>query len=442
MIEKIRILKHFLQVSLRRPHASREALTKWQSKQFSQFVKRTLSCSPYYRNYTMHPLADYPMMEKAIWVDNFDEINTRGLKGRTLFEAALNSERTRNFEITKADIAVGLSSGTSGRRALFATDKYERAKYAGMILAKCLGKDVLKPQRVALLLRANNKLYETIGGNSIRFQYFDLQRPWTEVLEGLQAFQPTVLVGPPQVLSLTAQAQLAGAIKLSPAKIIASAEVLEKKEQKVIEDVFKISVDQIYQATEGFLGVSCRYGTIHLNEDSIIVEKQWLDRSTRRFVPVITDFVRTTQPLIRYRLNDVLIEKEDQCRCGSIFTAIEKIEGREDDIIFVQSKEILPRLVPVMPDFVRDAMALSADTITDYRLIQRSFERLEIAVEGPDIHRAKDKATQNLKGLFNTLNVQIPELIFTEQITTDMHVKLRRVRRLFPMSEVFEWNAS
>jgi putative adenylate-forming enzyme len=104
---------------------------------------------------------------------------------------------------------------------------------------------------------------------------------------------------------------------------------------QTIVNVFKISVDQIYQATEGFLGVSCRYGAIHLNKDSIIVEKQWLDRSTRRFVPVITDFVRTTQPLIRYRLYDVLIEREDQCRCGSIFTAIEKIEGREDDILFI-----------------------------------------------------------------------------------------------------------
>ncbi|MDR3617120.1 MAG: hypothetical protein P4L53_26420 [Candidatus Obscuribacterales bacterium] len=442
MIEMIRILKHFLQVSLRPTHASREALTMWQSRQFLQFASRTLACSPYYKNYTTRPLADYPLIDKATWVDNFDEINTKELKGRTLFDIALNSEQTRNFEVTKGDIAVGLSSGTSGRRALFVTDKSERAQYAGTILAKCLGKNILKPQRVALLLRANNELYETIGGSRIKFQYFDLQRPWTEILEGLQAFQPTVMVGPPQVLALTAQAQLTGKIKLRPAKIIASAEVLEKKEQKEIENVFRISVDQIYQATEGFLGVSCRCGTLHLNEDSIIVEKQWIDRNTRRFVPIITDFVRTTQPLIRYRLNDVLIERENQCPCGSLFTAIEKIEGREDDILFIQNKESSPKLVPVMPDFVRDAMALSADTICDYRLVQHSFDRLEIAVEGPQIDQARYKATQNLKGLFNSLNLKMPELIFAETITSDMHVKLRRVRRLFPMAEVFEWNAS
>lgn len=229
---------------------------------------------------------------------------------------------------------------------------------------------------------------------------------------------------------------------MSPGKIIASAEVLEKKEQKEIEAVYDVAVDQIYQATEGFLGVSCQYGSIHLNEDSIIVEKQWLDQSARRFVPVITDFVRTTQPLIRYRLNDVLLEREDQCPCGSIFTAIEKIEGREDDILFLQNREGSPKLVPVMPDFVRDAMALSLDTISDYRLVQHSFDRLEIAVEGPDLDQAKDTATQNLKGLFNSLNLKMPELISAEQITSDMHIKLRPVKRLLPMTEILAWNAS
>jgi putative adenylate-forming enzyme len=443
MIEKFRIVRYFMQTSLRRQHLDREALAVWQLQQFAHFAKQTLQQSPFYRAYETCELGDYPIIDKSIWVDNFDQINTKGLKAKNLFELALASERSREFDIAAGDIAVGLSSGTSGKRSLFVTDKYERARYAGTILAKCLGKDVFKRQRIALLLRANNKLYETInGGSRIKFQYFDLQRPWTEILESLQKFQPSALVGAPQVLSLIAQAQMAGVLKLSPCKIIASAEVLETKEKNEIESAFGVLVDQIYQATEGFLGATCRHGSIHLNEDAIIVEKQWLDSGTRRFVPVITDFVRTTQPLIRYRLNDVLIEREHPCACGSLFTAIEKIEGREDDILFVHDKEESRKLVPVMPDFIRDAMALSADTILDYRFVQHSFDKLEIAVEGPEIEQAKDRAAENIKRLFDSLNLKVPELIFADKITADMHVKLRRVRRLFPMTEVFEWNAS
>ena len=83
-------------------------------------------------------------------------------------------------------------------------------------------------------------------------------------------------------------------------------------------------------------------------------------------------------------------------------------------------------------------MALSTDTITDYRLIQHSYERIEIALEGPDLNQAKEKAVQNLKRLFTGLNLQLPELTFADQITFDMHTKLRRVRRLFELTEALK----
>ena len=279
---------------MRPRHSNKDALAQWQLRQFADFARHTLSRSPFYEKLAGQPLSDYPIIDKRIWVKHFNEINTKKLSDASLFEAALASERSRDFKIENSyDIAVGLSSGTSGTRALFVTDRHERARYAGTILAKCLGNEIFKKQRVALLLRANNKLYESIGSSRTKFQYFDLQRPWTEILEELHEFKPTVLVGPPQVLSLVAHAQTTGLIVLAPTKIISSAEVLEKKEQGEIESIFGVSVEQIYQATEGFLGVSCKYGTIHLNEDSVIVEKQWVDKASRRFVPIITDFART-----------------------------------------------------------------------------------------------------------------------------------------------------
>ena len=64
------------------------------------------------------------------------------------------------------------------------------------------------------------------------------------------------------------------------------------------------------------------------------IEKEYIDPATRRFVPVITDFSRTSQPIIRYRLNDILTEAAAPCACGSLFTAIERIEGRCDDTLY------------------------------------------------------------------------------------------------------------
>ncbi len=70
-------------------------------------------------------------------------------------------------------------------------------------------------------------------------------------------------------------------------------------------------------------------------------KKEYLDDS--RFYPIITDFKRTSQPIYRYRLNDILVEEKSPCPCGSVFTRIAKIEGRSDDIFYFKKKMTVAR---------------------------------------------------------------------------------------------------
>jgi len=65
---------------------------------------------------------------------------------------------------------------------------------------------------------------------------------------------------------------------------------------------------------------------MHLNEDILIFQREYIDKSTGRFMLIITDFRRTAQPIIRDRLNDILLENTEPCQCGSLFRRIEKIE--------------------------------------------------------------------------------------------------------------------
>ena len=46
-------------------------------------------------------------------MENFDELNTVGIKKDKAFEIAINGEKTRDFSGKYRDITVGLSSGTS-----------------------------------------------------------------------------------------------------------------------------------------------------------------------------------------------------------------------------------------------------------------------------------------------------------------------------------------
>ena len=69
---------------------------------------------------------------------------------------------------------------------------------------------------------------------------------------------------------------------------------------------------QIYQCTEGLLAISCRAGALHLQEDLVSVQLEPLESEgegegeSERFTPIVTDLWRRTQPIIRYRLNDVV----------------------------------------------------------------------------------------------------------------------------------------
>ena len=103
------------------------------------------------------------------------------------------------------------------------------------------------------------------------------------------------LIGLPQALRLVSDAVVRGRIRLGVRQIVAGAEVLEQSDAASIEAAFGVRLDQIYQATEGFLGITCHHGALHLNEDGLIFERRYIDRASGRFMPSVTDLWRSTR---------------------------------------------------------------------------------------------------------------------------------------------------
>ena len=131
--------------------------------------------------------------------------------------------------------------------------------------------------KIAFFLRANSNLYESVQRGKLQFQYFDLLERVENLVKRLETYQPTVWVAPPSMLRLLADAYVVGYLTAVPDKIISVAEVLDPLDRKVLERVFGQTVHQVYQCTEGFLGATCRYGTLHLNEDIVHIEKEYID---------------------------------------------------------------------------------------------------------------------------------------------------------------------
>lgn len=356
--------------------SSRQALERFQQRQLKRFAGRVLARSPYFRAFRDLPLNQWPLMDKALMMAQFNQMNTAGLQVDQLIACAQRGEAERDFTPRVGRFSVGLSSGTSGRRGVFVVSPQEQQVWAGGILAKMLPDGLFAGERVALFLRADNNLYHSVDNRWLSLTFYDLFSPFTEQLHRLQLQAPTLIVAPAQVLRALALAVLDGQIQLDVKKVISVAEVLDAQDRQLLKSVFR-DVGEVYQATEGFLAATCPHGTLHLNEAFVHIEPQWLDDT--RFIPVITDFTRTTQPIVRYRLDDVLVRQTEPCPCGQHSMAISRIEGRRDDQLLLPDHHGRPRVV--FSDLCSRAIANALPLTSDYRLIQHTKTRLQLVAD-------------------------------------------------------------
>jgi len=335
-MNKIKALSIFFNSYLNaRKKMNRKEIDNQQAHLFQKILPVLNSCQ-FYEKIAAKTINDFPIINKKIMNENFNRINTVGLDFEECMNLNKKAESNRDFSNTINDISIGSSSGTSGKPSLFAVSKLEQIIWAGSILGKTVS--LLSSQNIALFLRSDNNLYNQLNLGFIKFNFFDLYNNIETEFEKLTKYKPTVLVAPAQVLKMIAIKQAEGKINITPKKIYSAAEVLDNQTKKLIEDVFNIKVGQIYQATEGFLGITCEHGQLHLNEESIIIEKKYIDE--HRFIPIVTDLRRTTHPVIRYELDDILRTHHKNCLCGRESIIIEQIEGRVGDtLLFKNSKQ-------------------------------------------------------------------------------------------------------
>lgn len=422
------VIYHFLRTrSLR--FRSRDALLAWQRKRVQAFLRQRLPQLPYYRDHIGASLQQLPIMDKPAMLANFSALNNVGISLEQATATALAAEHTRDFRPQMGGVTVGLSSGTQGPRGVFMVARREQLRWAGIMLARVLDGALLKqmlfgrPLKVAFFMRANSNLYGTLASRRIDFRFYDLLGGLDQHLPDLQRHAPDILVAPARMLGRIATLALEGKLQLAPRKVIAVAEVLEPDDRARIEQAFGGPVHQLYQCTEGFLAYTCEHGTLHLNEEFVHVEQEWLDAERTRFVPIVTDFTRSTQHFIRYRLNDSLRVRASACPCGCAALALEAVEGRCDDILWLPRAD--GELAALYPDTIRHAIAIAPQALPDYRIAQHG-DGVWVAVAG-NAPEAFDGVVLALQQAAARHGLQAPPCRQTPFEDTEEHIKRRRI---------------
>ncbi|WP_287884939.1 MULTISPECIES: F390 synthetase-related protein [Paracoccus] len=415
-------LTAFLHSRYGRGFASRTEIEAHHAAAFRRFRAQVMPRSPFYRGMAELPLEDLPRMDKARLMANFSAINTCGIDHDTAMRTAIRAETGRDFRSLIGEVSVGLSTGTSGQRGLFLATPRERRLWAAIMLGR-YWPELWRRQRVAFFMRADNALYRSLSNALVRFEFFDLLLPFEEHLSALAGLNPSVLIAPARILAMLAERQVAGRISLSPRRVISVAETLSPDDAALIGQAFRIRVDQVYQATEGVLAMTCRAGNLHLNERWLRIDRDVIDRATGAFCPVIHDFTRESLPILNHRLDDVLIPDPDPCPCGCASQRIARIEGREDDILWWASAAG-PRMVT--SEAIRTAIACLPQPLRDYRVIQRG-RGLHIWLD--DAASGADTALgASLAGLARQMGCQLPELAFHRGLPPESDAKRRRIR--------------
>lgn len=423
-MNKLNVLRQFIALKLRGKFQNRAILQAYQEARWEEFVRNTLVKSNFYRPFLRNGTVDrsaLPIMDKATFMAEFNQINTVGIDRDEAMELAVKSETSREFDSTLGDITVGLSTGTSGKRGLFLISPQERESWVVMVMDRILPPRWFRKQKVAFFLRANSNLYTSVQSAIYEFQYFDIFQPIETLAEALLKYRPDVLAGQPSILLALTDVLTQGNSQPSPWKpkqIISFAEVLHREDAELLTAVFEAPIREVYQCTEGLLGVSCDHGTMHLNEDNLIVETEWIDE--QHFLPIITDFTRKSQPVIRYRMSDILQIKQTPCPCGSPFLAIEKILGRDDDVLWIQGKR-------VFPDVLSRKIALATDAFSRYEIVQTGESVLHVSIQSHQFEATRSAIAAVLDE-YLTAQVDVPFEIHWHATTFNPTLKQRKIR--------------
>lgn len=414
MFKKLKIIKRYLKT---KDFYDKKELEIHQKKSLLKLFKNLNS--NFYPNSL--ELKNYPIINKKIFMDNFNSINSLQITQEEAFEIALDAEKSRDFSSKLKNITVGLSSGTTGNKGIFLVSEDESALWAGYILKRMLPKPFFQKHKIAFFLRSNSNLYESVNSSLISFSFYDLITPLENHIKKLNETKPTILIAPAQVLKLLA---LNKDLNINPIKIISVAEVLEEDDKQIIEKRFSLKVHQAYQCTEGFLAHTCKEGNLHLNEDIVYIEKDWIDEKSGRFSPIITDFNRKSQPIIRYKLDDILILEKQSCPCGSAFTRIKKIEGRCDDILKMKTLENEDYLL--FPDFIRNAIISASTKLDDYIIIKEN-DALNIYLNPIETKNDMDKTLSNL---YKVHNLKVLKHNYFQYMPQKLDKKRRRIKEI------------
>jgi putative adenylate-forming enzyme len=437
-IESKSFLLFYLLCKYRFKHFSQSDIIEYQNRKIKNIAKYAAKKSDFFRkHYQGHNLDDpwsLPTVDKKMMMENLSDYNTLGLKKAEILEFCLEVEKTRDFSRRYQGINIGMSSGTSGNKGVELVTKREEAYMKAALLARF---DFPKHAKInlAFILRVSAPAFN-LNKFGHKLTYISQLNPIEEIIRQLQTIKPNIISAPPSMLKIIAQEVEAQRLVVAPKRLVSYAEVLYPDVKIYLQKIFNCPIREIYKCTEGPIAISCRQGSLHLNEDLVAVETLNSDGSvTPPGQPcqklIVTDLHKTSQPIIRYELNDIVTISRHKCSCGSNFRVIENIQGRADDMFWGIRKDNQTKHF-IFQDYISRAIISTSDEIEDFQAIQKDFTNIILRIKLKKDAETNSLSTvlgQSIKNVFVKYNCIEPdvEVLFADPLPNKNSHKLARI---------------
>lgn len=396
----------------------------------SDILKHVLNHSSFYKSYyAAHDISGYdtnsisiknlPTVNKSILMENFNAVaNDENLSSTHIKQYFSKEFNYKGWYSGKYKLIK--TSGSSGNPGIFVYGKDDWNRLRAMLMNRSGNANALFRKKLKLASIIDTTDFHagiTLAGSAPEFLYdvypIQINLPIKDIICNLNKIKPDILSGYSSGIHSLALEKIKGNLHIHPSQIGCSGELLTNEMRETIYQAFTIYPINLYAASESLcIGISCKEGNIHLNEDWNIVEPL----SDGYY---LTNLYNYTFPLIRYKMEDRLILSEAQCKCGSPFKHIEKLEGRTEDVIKFNvgdDTEIL---------FHSIITKLSIQGIKRFQLIQHENEKLMLKI-CPEEHidrvglRKRTSSIMseilNIKGLGDTVKFTVR---FVDSIPND-----------------------
>lgn len=161
-----------------------------------------------------------------------------------------------------------------------------------------------------------------------------------EIIKTINSFKPVLISGYPSTLDFISNyIRSKGGLVHKPRVIVIGGETLYDSQKTLIQEVFQCKVLRRYGSREfGVIASECQEQQgLHIHSDRIFLEilNEKLEQTQAGELGeiIITDLENYVFPFVRYRIGDIGILSDDNCKCGRKSPLLKSIEGRTFDLI-------------------------------------------------------------------------------------------------------------